>query len=659
MERGTARLALLLLLAGCQPQARRALVLDLALSEPALVDGTSRPWHDAGFSIEYRRFYPHLTRTDLARYRVLLFLLGREPQVPSDALTSGDVQLLDEWVKRGGVVVLGYDGDGEGSLDRATVNRWLASEGAGIAIEARVLDDSTGRGRLPRLPLWVEGSRLGDHPLGSIYDSFPLGRNHLLEVRRSSEILAGAIHRLPARGGKPERRAFAGPVAAASRVGDGLVVVISRYALGALGPQYRAPATLILDADALADTRRFLTGLARWVRRPAEWAHVPPAERRGLLASVGLALEAGLQPPPLEPPSGDSATVALPLVPGTPTPLATGIPDWIREVGVRALWTPLLVTRGGSEMPRSPAALDSLVRSLDEAGFNLLIGDAAAETVADSMHHYWEDRAAVRRAWREVVNVLQPTSVAWIPAIVYRRATRGTADSSRGSPRACVLDSAVWEGRLVPAFVTLARLATGLRQLIPAVALDLDSVPGMRAGDYVIGQEFCDAAWQRVLARMGPAPLRDSIAPPDRLEALRESGLVGSYYATLQDIVAERARTLRDRVLRERPGLNFAFRFGAAPGDWLSLALLRGFSLPERPLIVLTPDPMTRDVLAEYGAQGVNAVHAVELSPLAGRGQSVAVLKHAIFGENDGFWVSAGAGAAGDSLGQVLRRLTR
>src|SRR5207302_2836495 len=96
------------LLSACQPQARRLLVLDLALSEPALLNGTVRPLRDEGYKVEYRRFYPHLARADLDRYRVLLFLLGREPEAPSDALTAGDLALLTEWVMRGGVAVLGY-----------------------------------------------------------------------------------------------------------------------------------------------------------------------------------------------------------------------------------------------------------------------------------------------------------------------------------------------------------------------------------------------------------------------------------------------------------------------------------------------------------------------------------------------------------------------
>src|SRR2546426_2047040 len=137
------RLTALLLLAACHPQARRLLLIDLALSDPVVLAGTAQPWRDAGYAVEYRRFYPHLTWADLGRYRTLVVLCGREPEAPSDALTVGDVALLNEWVGRGGVVVLGYDADGEGYLDRWTANRWLESWGAGISIGDRVLEDTT------------------------------------------------------------------------------------------------------------------------------------------------------------------------------------------------------------------------------------------------------------------------------------------------------------------------------------------------------------------------------------------------------------------------------------------------------------------------------------------------------------------------------------
>src|SRR5881275_3643237 len=186
-----AGLTAVLLLSACQPQARRLLVLDLALSEPALLNGTVQPWRDEGYNIEYRRFYPHLARADLDRYRVLLYLLGREPEAPSDALTVGDLALLTEWVLRGGVAVLGYDGDGEGYLDRWTTNRWLEYEGAGISIGDRVLEDTTTRTLTTgRAQPWALARPVGDEPLGSVYEPFPLDRNHVVVARSPTQLLA-------------------------------------------------------------------------------------------------------------------------------------------------------------------------------------------------------------------------------------------------------------------------------------------------------------------------------------------------------------------------------------------------------------------------------------------------------------------------------------
>jgi len=72
----TVRLSVAFLFAACQPQARRLLLLDLALSDPLALDATAQLWHDAGYTVEYRRFYPHLTRADLAHYHTLLLLGG-------------------------------------------------------------------------------------------------------------------------------------------------------------------------------------------------------------------------------------------------------------------------------------------------------------------------------------------------------------------------------------------------------------------------------------------------------------------------------------------------------------------------------------------------------------------------------------------------------
>jgi hypothetical protein len=667
-----AGVALLALCSACQPQARRALLLDLTLSDPVVLSSTAAPWHDAGYTIAYRQFYPHLARSDLQQYRLLVFLLGREPEAPSDALTAGDLALLNEWLLRGGVVVLGYDADGEGYLDRWTANRWLESQGAGISVGDRLLEDTTARPPTTtgRPQPWAEARPVGDEPLGSVYDPFPLDRNHGLSVRYPSQLLAvtgrHVFVRMP-RG--PEARGGAG-VAAAARVGDGLVVVISRHALGALGPQFRPTTAPVLQLDALARTHDFLAALARWTRRPAEWAHVPPAAHGVPLSLVQPPVPLELAPPPLAPPRG-ATTVALPLVADPKLASATSVPDWLRQQGIRTLWAPLVVTRGTARVPRSSGALDSMVTLLDAGGFNLVAGDADPEGT-DSVHARWEERDAVRRAWADAVNRLQPTSVAWIPVFDGSGARGGggggggAAEPSRG-PRGealavpCAFDSTLWAGALIPAFAALTRLAADQRTLVIALGLDL-------AGRRLNGLEVCDPAWRRGLTRIARSGPLDSVPYAARYPTLRDAGLLPLYYRALQDEVADRTAALRDRVLKQRRDLYFAFRLPTLPADWFTLGVLRGFALPDRPILVFTPELRTREALAAYRARNLNLAHAVALVPGSLRARDWAGLRHLVFDENDGFWLLTDDGRTGaadtprlpfDSLTRLIRRLGR
>jgi hypothetical protein len=659
--------ASVLCLTACQPQARRLLLLDLALAPPAAVSGTAEPWHAAGYRVEYRRYYPHLARSDVGRYRTLVFLLGREPEAPSDALTGGDAALLSEWVRGGGVVVLGYDADGEGRFDRSTANRWLAFEGAGIAIGDEVLEDTTAALATPAgdRPPWAEAQPIGGGPLGAVYEAFPLERNHALTARERSQILARSSRRAFVRTPRGTASRPAAGIVAAARLGEGLVVVMSRQALGALGPQLRPSQAPVLRPDALARTRAFLVALARWTRRPAEWAHLPAGGHRAALTLARGAAAGDLAPPPLTPPPG-ADTVALPLQ--VPRGLTRGasVPDWLRQQGLRVLWAPALDPRSRRPAPRSGTALDSLVMLLDGGGFNLLAGDAAAERT-DSVHAHPGERAAVRRAWADLVDRLEPTSVSWIPMWTYESARWTGSDSSRGPrgealPSACALDSVLWTTGLAPAYDALIWLAAKERTLVVGLGLDLRG-----AGAYAPAQDFCDAAWRHGLARLGRRGPLDALPYAARYPALRDAGLLGGYYRALEDEVAARAAVLRDRALKERRDLYFAFRLPQPSADWFTLGLLRGFALPDRPLLVLTPEARSREVLAAWRARGLSVAHAVELAPAffrAGEGR----LRRLAFGENDGFWLeppeAATAAARGgpwapDSLARAIRRLAR
>ncbi len=165
----------LALIAGCQSQAHRLLLIDLTLADPVTLDATVAPWHAAGYRVEYRRFYPHLTRADLGRYRTLILLGGREPGARSDALTTGDLAILAEWIRRDGVVVFGYT---DGELDRWVMNRWLAAQGAGIAI-----------GEDPRA-VQISATPLPHSALDNAgFAPFPAGRNRPLVLHDRSQTL--------------------------------------------------------------------------------------------------------------------------------------------------------------------------------------------------------------------------------------------------------------------------------------------------------------------------------------------------------------------------------------------------------------------------------------------------------------------------------------
>jgi hypothetical protein len=642
-------------LAACQPRAQRLLLVDLTLGDPAVVEGTAAPWHAAGYTVEYRRFYPHLTRQDLIRYQAVLVLGGREPEAPSDALTLGDLAVLTEWVRGGGVVLFGYAGDGEGFGDRWVMNRWLAALGTGLVIGDYPLQDTVA----PAAGAVEPQPRALPIPTSSLdnagFQPFPAGRNHVLLVHSQSQVLARttptAFIRPPREAPEPRHGAA---VVAASRVDGGLVVVTSRHALAATGIDLR-PTTLpvvALPEDA-ARTREFLEALARWTRRPAEWAAVAPAARRGPLLLSGAPHPVATHPPPLAPPAS-AEVVTLPAPPRAEPQMA--VPGWVARQGMRAVWSrPTL------------RELDSLLVLLDVGGFNMLATVVPAWALADTV--------GARTGWRLVADRLQATSLRWFPAVglsdlrvslpASARAPAGPPPQAqpeldvRGDtvplPVWCALDSLLWRGALRPTYRALTRLGGGRRDVVAGVALDLELPNGGYAG-----AGFCDATYRAGLGALGAdsgeTQRLAALPPAVRYDTLLERGLLGAYYGALERLVAERAAALRAELTAISPDLRFAFRSVQAPDDWFSLGLLRGFSTPDAPVLLWTRERRISGLLARYRARGIFVLSAVGLSPDRLAQSDWPRLRRLAFVEHDGFWLST---VRTDSLGRLLRRFAK
>jgi hypothetical protein len=615
-------LALLILTAGCDSEARRLLVVDLTLADPLTLEVTAAPWHAAGYRVEYRRFYPHLTRLDLERYRSVLVLGGREPEGLSDALTIGDLAILTEWIRRDGVVVLAY---ADGSTDRWIMNQWLAAQGAGIVIgaergEAQSIDATP----LPHSALDNAG-----------FAPFPAGRNRPLEVRDRSQTLAlGSTNAFVA-----ASRARPGSGSGGSGGGDGLIVVASR--------------SLLSSADADAGTRDFLIALARWTRRPAEWAGIGVAIRPTPLRLADAPQPVRVHPPPLAPPAG-SAAIVLPEAVKRDTgrgggggggPIST--PAWITHQGMRVLWGRFTLL-----------ALDSLIRFVDIAALNALATTIPAAAIIDTQ--------STRNLWKITGERLQATSVRWFPAVALSQmpSQDGSPDEvdRQGTPVAiaCGLDSLYWRGALRPVFRTLLRL-NGIRpDVIAGVALDLDS-----AMTQYRGSGFCDADYRVGLAALeldrGETDRLAGLPAPVRYDTLLERGWLGRYFQALEDAVAERARALRDELRRLHPDLRFAFHAGEAPADWFSLGLLRGLSSRDAPALLWLQErrgEQGQALLRHYRAREIFALPALHLTPERGTFTTAewSHLRYAAFSDHAGFWLDR---TATDSLGRVIRRFAK
>lgn len=621
-------------LIACQPETRRVLLLDLALSEPGAVAGTAAPWLHAGYAVDYRRFYPHPTGDDLAQYRVLVLLAGRAPEAPSDALRPSDLPRLADWVARGGVLVLGYAGDGEGSLDRWTLNRWLTSLGSGFAIGDAVLRDTAAAPRAGVDPQpWLTPH--GDGALrGGGLLPFPAGRNHALSVPPSAVLATAADS----------------AVIAGARLGDGLLVVASRHALAALGPELRASTAPFLEGPELDRTRTFLVALARWTRRPAEWARLPPTRRRRELDLTNPPRPLSAVPSPAAAPPDVRVEPVLDLA----TSEVPALPSWTRRQGFRVVHDDRPMRAG--LMPSARArGLDSLVEFMEASALTALWTRAGATPLADTTRSQQWERDVLRAAWKQLGERLQTTSVRWLPSIDLRdsRLPRDTVElDARGDTVAlwAALDPRLWDEAIRPATRAVARLAAEQADLIPGIVLDLPSY-GMGAGfgepTFRVGLAAVagDNAWKANLLALPPAA---------RFDSLLERGQLGAFYAALERAVSQRAASLRADARRFAPGRSFGLRVGRPTFDWFTLGLLRGLGDSTAPVWLFTTESRGEPAI---GA----AIPVLRLAPSDVPAASWARLGDVVFARNGGFWLDAIdlPGVTADSLARLVRRLIR
>ena len=389
-------------------------------------------------------------------------------------------------------------------------------------------------------------------------------------------------------------------------------------------------------------TRDFLVALARWTRRPAEWATIDAAVRPVPLQLANAPKPILVHAPLLAPPPGAGAV----LLPQPVPPLDRGdepvVAPWIARQGLRVLWSRY-----------NPQSFESSLDFAETASLNALATIIPAPALADTM--------STRNIWRSTAEELQSTSFRWFPGVALVELPSAGADEvdRRGdlTPVPCGLDSLFWRSSLRPAYRTLARLGGARPDVLAGVALDLDS-----AMSYYAAAGFCDADYRIGLAGLGLERAEiDRLAalpPVVRYDTLLERGFLARYFRTLENAVAEHATALRSEVRRLHPDPRFAFRATTLPVDWFSIGLLRGLSSHESPALLLIRERNARELVQRYNERGVVTLPAFNLVPAQGRLSAAdwARLRPLVFGEHAGFWLD---GTSSDSVARVIRRFAK
>ena len=648
--------------------AGKMLIVDYALSWPAIVEGIAYYFARCGCAVHYRPFYPNLVRADLEEYAVIALLAGRTPAFPSGRMGLAEVEAAVEFVTAGGRLLLGPNLDGgEGGTERRLFNRLLRELGIAITIEdVQVVDPENGyMGSLDRRPFYQP---VAGHPTAAgVAARLVLDRATPLRVGAGADVLLTTFATA-----RPHGRM---PVIAAGRAGAGLVLVAGRHLLNATGLPQRISAEPLLEPDWLEATVPFLQAVARYVidyRPAAPWRPCQPGPV-GAVAEPGAdAAPGGPEPARDASEEADAArarpalldrapagcrTVVLEPPAGTPFDFDRGLaaayerlPDerrygWIRREGIRACWGS---TVDWGEACRTQEEVARIGRALAGCGVNLFWGISNCQAVARAGYTAAE-REQVLTRWRWTAAALAGTGVKWYPTLDYRyfRDERSRCVGAQGQVLAAPspLDLEFWRQSWREPLLAIAEFSREC-PCIGGVAIDMELYAHPPAYNYYMGYGFEDACFEFALERLASAAGGGLLAAgrglplAERYDWLRVNGLLAGYFGVLSAEVERICREIAAAIWEVNPDLLIASYIFTTPCNWFDLGVYRGFSSPARPLLLMTFNLRSGRLLEHLRRARVFAFHAmVAMLGQIAPGEHETVFAHA-FRLGHGYWLN-------------------
>ena len=600
----------------------RMLILDYALSPPAIHEGIAFYFRNAGCTVEYRQYYPNLVREDLKEYGIIALLAGRGPAYPGGVMSLAEVGVAAEFVRSGGTLILGPNLEGgEGANERYLFNRVLANLGAAIRICNQQVEDVVNgyQGTLRELPLFqaVKG-----HPVNkAVASRLAFDRSVALVAGEGTSVLLQAFKTAEPSGA---------PVMAMAQVGKGCVLVAGRHLLNATGIPLRISGEPLVHPEWLRDTSVYLQNMAEYVVGVMEgrvaWVDVNPA-KDAEIGPVGPA-DFDLDRSPVLDRLLDGVHVEV-LKPPVDAPdaydrdQAAGyeqLPDarlygWVREEGVRASWGS---TVDWAADVKSKADVERIAGALKDCGMNMFWGISNCQAIGGPGYAE-EEQARVRQQWEWTAAALEGSGVRWFPTLDYRyfreEQTRCYGAQGQKLDAPSPMDMAFWEENWAASLEAIATFSVD-HPCVGGIAVDMELYAHPPAYNYYTGYGFEDLCYFTVLerwnGRLDRELLREasSVQLPDRFNWLRTHGWLEIYFNVLSAEVERVCREIRELVWRINPDLLFASYIFTTPCNWFDLGVYRGFSTPERPLILMTFNVRSGRMLEYLRRERVYAYHA-------------------------------------------------
>ncbi|MCA9733139.1 MAG: hypothetical protein H6696_01330 [Deferribacteres bacterium] len=652
-----------------QSQTHRLLLLDKAMSSDILMTAYAQPWVNAGFEVDYRRYHPYLTQTDVQTYDALMILSGRMPQYTSPRITRDDVELMKKFYAAGKGIVLAFPSslDTHGSDDRYAMNQFLRE----LRLNIEISELHAQQADLHYRSLMQEFNMVRRHEqwIYSKQDTIALGEIMPLRILRGAnvELIAESF---PVASFKKGKVTYPGPFQLSAFTGESApILLIPEKAFHVFGPVPERNAVPLFNEPLRQSTAHFVEDIAVRFMKILEGQKMmlTPA-----VASSALESRSDSELPQWP------ALNSIPVAEFMPVEIVTFsrnskiggheisksqkafsekvtsplIRDYL-QYGIKAIWGRLteLQHEGRVITPaKTLDQLDALSAFFQDSGSNLFWAIATPQAFADDAFYSEAEKGKIAALWTELSDQLSQTNTTWFAGMDYRdfRQNAGATVDFRieTEPVWSPLDRRFWRQGFWNPLKNVAKNEAPSSSL-QGLVIDTDFYGRTAANSYTAAHEYSDesVAFFRQSARgfVKDSLLQDFLGTPpmQRFAFLQDNGLLPLYNQILMEEVERFARGLRERIENYAPDYCWGVFLRTLPNTWYEYGLLRGLSTPGKPVLLFTYEPLVHTAVYQLRQHNVYVLHALAISSVQVKSNEWPSFFQFIAKEHEGFWLSS------------------